>query len=101
MTISTQVSKDTHEITIGIDGRFDFSIVKEFKDAYSIAPDDDDYTYRLDLRNTEHIDSSALGMLLNMRKHLGERVPIKICNSRPQIKKILAISRFDKKFDID
>ncbi len=47
------------------------------------------------------MDSSALGMLLNMRKHLGDTAPIRIANSRPQIKKILTISRFDKKFNID
>jgi anti-anti-sigma factor len=99
MAITTDISSENHEVTIGIDGRFDFSMVKEFRDAYSKSGDES-YTYTLDLRNTEHIDSSALGMLLNMRKHLGESVPIKICNSRPQIKKILAISRFDKKFDI-
>ncbi|RRS07418.1 anti-sigma factor antagonist, partial [Pseudoalteromonas sp. J010] len=45
---------------------------------------------------------SALGMLLNMKKTLGTSVSsIHISNCRPQLKKILQISRFDKKFDID
>ena len=37
-----------------------------------------------------------------LKKTLGEQVSnIKISNCRPQLKKILQISRFDKKFDID
>ena len=89
------------EMVISIKGRFDFTQVKEFRDAYSEESDSRFKSYVVDLRDTEHMDSSALGMLLNMRKHLGESVPIRIANSRPQIKKILTISRFDKKFNID
>ena len=89
------------EMVIAIKGRFDFTQVKEFRDAYSEDGNGKCKSYVVDLRDTEHMDSSALGMLLNMRKHLGETTPIRIANSRPQIKKILTISRFDKKFEID
>ena len=75
--------------------------MKEFRDAYSDENTGHAQSYVIDLRETEHMDSSALGMLLNMRKHLGDSAPIRIANSRPQIKKILTISRFDKKFNID
>ena len=89
------------ELVIAITGRFDFTQVKEFRDAYSDDANGSPNSYVVDLRETEHMDSSALGMLLNMRKHLGDSAPIRIANSRPQIKKILTISRFDKKFNID
>jgi len=47
------------------------------------------------------MDSSALGMLLNMQKVLAERqLTYRILNTRPQIARILQISRFNKKFDI-
>jgi anti-anti-sigma factor len=47
------------------------------------------------------MDSSALGMLLNMKKTLEDKVTVfEITNCQPQLKKILQISRFDKKFDI-
>jgi anti-anti-sigma factor len=47
------------------------------------------------------MDSSALGMLLNMQKALSERkLTYSIDNARPQVAKILKISRFDKKFEI-
>ena len=89
------------ELVIAISGRFDFTQVKEFRDAYSDENTGHAQSYVIDLRETEHMDSSALGMLLNMRKHLGDSAPIRIANSRPQIKKIRTISRFDKKFNID
>jgi anti-anti-sigma factor len=55
----------------------------------------------IDLRETEYMDSSALGMLLNMKKSIENQVStIEISNCQPQLKKILQISRFDKKFDI-
>ena len=91
----------SNELVIAISGRFDFTQVKEFRDAYSEDKQDKAKSFVVDLRETEHMDSSALGMLLNMRKHLGDTVSIRIANSRPQIKKILTISRFDKKFNID
>ena len=47
------------------------------------------------------MDSSALGMLLNMKKTIDSQVKtIEISNCQPQLRKILQISRFDKKFDI-
>jgi anti-anti-sigma factor len=48
------------------------------------------------------MDSSALGMLINMKKYWQDRDSnIRIINSSPQVKKIFAISRFDKKFTIE
>ena len=48
------------------------------------------------------MDSSALGMLLNMQKCWPPHVSsFQIINSRPQIQKVLKISRFDKKFEIE
>jgi len=100
MPVSHSFSEDRNQLTIGVSGKFDFSQVKDFKDAYSES-DYKDASYIVDLQETEHMDSSALGMLLNMRKFLGDDTEISISNSRPQIKKILTISRFDKKFSID
>lgn len=55
----------------------------------------------IDLHKTAYMDSSALGMLLNMQKLLSGKVStFKITNTRPQVLKILQIARFDKKFEI-
>ena len=100
MSVSYNYSQDNNQVIIGITGKFDFSQVKDFREAY-IENEAGNADYIVDLQETEHMDSSALGMLLNMRKHLGDSTNIRISNSRPQIKKILTISRFDKKFNID
>lgn len=101
MSLSTSTSADGQTFTIEIKGKFDFNFVQDFRNAYSDITGSLE-TVVVDLRETDYMDSSALGMLLNMQKSLAGKVNrIKISNCRPQIKKILQISRFDKKFDID
>ncbi len=98
MPVESTLSSDGKSLTIAISGRFDFEIVQEFRNAYS---EQNNVDYIIDMRACEHMDSSALGMLLNMRKSLGDNTKISLINCRPQIKKILTISRFDKKFAIE
>ena len=101
MSLSTSTSADGQTFTIEIKGKFDFNFVQDFRNAYADIEGNLDAVI-VDLRETDYMDSSALGMLLNMQKSLSGKVErIKISNCRPQIKKILQISRFDKKFDID
>ena len=98
MSVESVLSANNNQLTICIDGRFDFELAQEFRSTYTNRQG---LEYTIDMRSTEHMDSSALGMLLNMRKTLGNDTKISIINCRPQIKKILTISRFDKKFDIE
>jgi anti-anti-sigma factor len=101
MSLTTSMSPDGNTFTIEIKGKFDFNFVQEFRNAYS-SIDSNINLVIVDLRETEYMDSSALGMLLNIQKSLKGKVEnIRIANCKPQIKKILQISRFDKKFDID
>lgn len=101
MSLNKSLSSDGKLFTIQIKGKFDFNLVQAFRSAYSEIGNETPKVV-VDLRETDYMDSSALGMLLNMKKSLGETVTsIQIANCRPQIKKILQISRFDKKFDID
>jgi anti-anti-sigma factor len=100
MSLERVLSSDGKTLTIVLDDKFDFSKVQEFRDTYS-DDIDDVTTVVVDLGNTEYMDSSALGMLLNMQKTLKEQVSeFQIVNSRPSVAKILQISRFDKKFTI-
>ncbi|MCC2604483.1 STAS domain-containing protein [Planctobacterium marinum] len=100
MSVERELSGDGKTLTIILDDKFDFSKVQEFRDAY--AEDIESVsTVIVDLGHTEYMDSSALGMLLNMQKSLKEQVSdFQIVNSRPAVAKILQISRFDKKFTI-
>ena len=101
MSLSKSASADGKTLTIQIKGKFDFNLVQSFRQAYAEVDGQTDKVI-IDLRETDYMDSSALGMLLNMKKTLGESVSsITISNCRPQLKKILQISRFDKIFEID
>ena len=97
MSVSKKESGDKQELTISIRGTFDFKCVQDFRASYS---GDEKYKrYTIDMSNVDHIDSSALGMLLNMKKSVGDGIAISISHCKPNIKKIFTISRFDKKFD--
>ena len=95
---SVNVNDSGGELQIAIVGRFDFNILQEFRDAYS-DKESSQGQFVIDLAQTEYIDSSALGMLLNMKNHLGveDRV-IEIKNCQPNLMKIFSIAHFDKKF---
>ena len=101
MTVKADFSKNEDTLTISIDGKFDFGSLRDFRQAYS---DENQRVskYIVDMRRTETMDSSALGMLLNMKKYLNKQDrEIRITTCGPTLKKILLIARFDKKFAID
>jgi len=100
MSIESEVSLDGKKLTIAIKGRFDFSSHQTFRDAYERfykVPE----SYVVDLKETTYMDSSALGMLLLLRDHAGgEESEVQVINTNPDVRKILAISNFEKLFDI-
>ncbi|NMH59435.1 STAS domain-containing protein [Alteromonas ponticola] len=100
MAISTNWEQANRSLTITMDEKFDYSKVQEFRHAYTDTPESPNQIV-VDLAETQYIDSSALGMLLNMQKFFNENgIKYHIVNSRPQVARILKISRFDKKFVI-
>ncbi|MDH1261739.1 MULTISPECIES: STAS domain-containing protein [unclassified Pseudomonas] len=100
MAITSQPSNDGQELTIVIQGRFDFGAHQEFRDAYervSLTPK----RYVVDLKGTTYLDSSALGMLLLLRDHAGgDNAQIRLLNCNSDVRKILAISNFEQLFQI-
>lgn len=100
MSIESEVSLDGKKLTIVIKGRFDFGSHQAFREAYERfykVPE----TYIVDLKETTYMDSSALGMLLLLRDHAGgDDAEVRVLNSNSDVRKILAISNFDKLFDI-
>jgi len=99
MSVTTQVDNNQQRVTISIEGAFGFNLVHEFRQSYS---EQKGYKFVIDFRKVDYIDSAGLGMLLNMHKYLQQKDgEISITNSMPQVKKILLISRFDKKFSIE
>ena len=100
MAIWSSESTDGKELTIKIQGRFDFSAHQEFRDAYE-KQSGQLSSYVVDMKDTTYLDSSALGMLLLLRDHAGgDNANIKICNCNSDVKKILTISNFEQLFTI-
>lgn len=87
---------------VAVDGRFDFNLHGEFRDAYESALQKNrNSNFIIDFSRTEYMDSSALGMLLILRDRLGcdpARQVLRNCNHN--IREILQVSNFDKLFTI-
>jgi len=95
--VTTKTTPDGSRHTIAIGGRFDFKLHKEFREAYKNVGPATHLT--VDLGQAEYMDSSALGMLLLLREHLGgNQAKVSIVNCAPEIKKILQIANFHKLF---
>jgi anti-anti-sigma factor len=101
MALVTRTSSDGTIVIVDISGRFDFSMHQEFRQVYESDPGRTTQ-YILDLRQTEYMDSSALGMLLLLREHAGgDRANIRIMHCQPEVKKILTIANFQYLFCLE
>ena len=100
MTVYAELMDEASEVRIVVEGRFDFSAHKEFRDSYEgIATQVDNYT--VDMQNATYLDSSALGMLLLLRDYAGgDNARVEIVNCNPDVRKILSISNFEQLFRI-
>lgn len=102
MSVVSEVSEDGQKVTISIKGRFDFGSHQAFREAYENAYKRPEH-YVVDLKETTYMDSSALGMLLLLRDYAtveGREPDVRVINSTSDVRKILAISNFDRLFDI-
>jgi anti-anti-sigma factor len=101
MSVVTEVSPDGQKLTISVKGRFDFAKHQEFRQSYERPGSKVPSSVVVDLKEATYLDSSALGMLLLLRDHAGgDDSNIRVVNSSSDVRKILAISNFDKLFNI-
>ena len=101
MPLTSEVSGDSKTKTIRVSGRFDFSVQNEFRDCYHGVPSEGSIKFVIDMANANYIDSSALGMLLMMREHLGgDSAKISITNCSSEIKNILHVANFQTLFSM-
>ncbi|EJM60783.1 STAS domain-containing protein [Pseudomonas sp. GM48] len=101
MPVVTEVSPDGQKLTISVKGRFDYAKHQEFRESYERPNGKLPSSIVVDLKDATYLDSSALGMLLLLRDHAGgDDSDVRVINSSTDVRKILAISNFDKLFDI-
>lgn len=98
MNIQKQKSSDGKQIVLVLPEKFDYELHKVFKDAYE---DVNEEVMVLDMGNTKFMDSSALGMLLQLKeyseKYNKEIIIKKVSDS---VLNILQIAHFDKLFKL-
>ena len=99
--IQKHFNPQTAELTIEVVGPFNFEDISTFRAAYEgleHAPQQ----VVVDLRQVQAIDSAVLGMLLSMQRKLAlAREGIRIINAQADVRRILEITHFDKKFIIE
>ena len=94
MSITSSVSGDGRVVTISVAGRFDFAVHQQFMLAYKEYPRGEK-CFVVDLEKAEYMDSSALGMLLQLRDHGQQADRVELINGNPGIREILHIANFD------
>jgi len=101
MSIEKQYDKNKLSLKIIFKGDFNYLSFSDFREAYSSDDAKSAENIIIDFKETNKIDSSALGMLLQMQEHLGKNDrEIQIINCNEKIKKILEITHFKTKFNI-
>ncbi len=100
MTINVTDSDDKQEVTIHVKGRFDFSCHHSFMAGYKGYPKGEK-KFVIDLSETEYMDSSAMGMLLQLREHsVKDEGNVTLINANESVLEILKIANFDKLFNV-
>jgi anti-anti-sigma factor len=88
-------------LDIVISGRFDFSILQDFRNAYTLDIEEPIEKIVIDLTLSEYVDSSGMGLLLTLKKELGlESGCIELKNCRPHIRDTLITARLDQFFKV-
>lgn len=101
MSVTSNVSGNNKVVDINVSGHFDFSVQKEFRDAYRDC-DQPGMKFNVVLSKVEYMDSAALGMLMVLKKHADSNTGQVILKSPSAvINKILLTSKFDKLFTIE
>ncbi len=101
MSITSNVSADGSELTISVQGRFDFSALQLFRNNYEkVNPRPKAFV--INLQESDYLDSSALGMLLALRDYAGgDEANIRILHANTDVKKILVITKLDELFKVE
>jgi len=99
MGIEVKKSSDGKEVIIYLDEQFDFAHHKDFREAYRNEPAN--LRYRINMARARHLDSSALGMLLLLKKHAGGDAADVILEDVPgEIREVLEVANFHKIFTL-
>jgi HptB-dependent secretion and biofilm anti anti-sigma factor len=96
MAVTT--TRDGDKLIIAFSGAFDFHSRSDFMNAYKDQPTN--LSYILDFRKSHSVDSSALGLLMIFREHLGNNSSnITVTGCSPQLMKLFEVAQFHTIFN--
>ena len=99
MKLLKRKSENGNVVTIYIPERFDFGLHGEFRKLYEEEQDLKDFV--LDMNKTQYMDSSALGMMLQLNEFAkNKNSKVSVANANNNIMQIMQIAHFDKLFTI-
>lgn len=100
--MATVVSKlQQGHLEVAVSGRCDFSILKDFQALYCANSASTISSVTIDLKRSEHMDSSGMGLLLSLKKELQlDPGSIELINCRPHIVAALLAARLDHFFKV-
>lgn len=95
-------AKNGNQAKLSLNGRFDFNVHREFKEAYmALLGDESVHSIEVNLSEVSYLDSSALGMLLMLRERaLTANKQISLSNPNKMVTQVLDIANFHKLFTI-
>ncbi|NEV61333.1 STAS domain-containing protein [Thiorhodococcus minor] len=100
MGVTARSDAEKSQVIISVDGRFDFSQHKAFREAYKDASGKST-KFVVDLSDASYLDSSALGMLLLLREFVGaDPKRVRITGANEDVARVLKIANFDKLFTV-
>jgi len=100
MGITSTESSEGRQVNITVSGRFDFATHQEFAKAYKHYPKGEK-SYVVDLAGAEYMDSSAMGMLLQLREYSDKNAGgVTLANGNEGVREILRIANFDRLFNL-
>ena len=99
MSVSATAREQGDEVVINVSGRFDFTIHQAFMACYKEFPQGEK-CFVVDLADCEYLDSSAMGMLLQLREYGDKSAGVSLINANESVEEILRIANFDKLFRI-
>ena len=99
MSVTQQFNGPNNKLVITIQGDFNFTVYKEFRNAYRDIEANKNIDVSINFAGTEYMDSAALGMLLLLDEHFKDQ-RINLLNCSEYIKKALDVVKFEQKFNI-
>ncbi len=99
MELDTKTSGNAQIVT-PIAERIDAAVATRFKDAMRDATDEGSSRVILNLGQVNFVDSSGLGAIVTMMKHLGSNRKMDLAGLNPDVEKVFRLTRMDSVFNI-